>query len=563
MRGLSLHCKVLCMTTPESALPWQSPARDAADAAAPSPPPPRRVELARRVLTLALLLGVAADALLRQGIAGLGLPLWIALTAVAALGLSGRVLSRIPREAKAWLASAFVFAAFMAWRDSDTLRFFDALAVIGSIGLAAVALRDERAALFAERLRDTIAAFVLVVRGTIIGIFPLALRDAVDTGSKPLSGRRLATAARVVIISGVLLIVFGALLRSADPIFASLVRLPHIDAGVVASHVVVIAFFTAVCAGWARAALMSGGGPVPAPTVISIRLGRADVTAALGTLLVLFTVFVAAQLGWLFGGEHFLRERTGLTAAEYARRGFFQMMWVVGLVVPVLAATRVALDPSAGDALRKRHERLALPIIALLVLMIVSAFLRMRLYVKMYGLTTDRLYPVVAMVWLAFVLVWLERTLLRDRGRRFAAGVVISGLFTLAALDVAAPDVIVAKVNLARAARPEPAAARPLDIRYLASLGGEAIPLATHAVLAAPPQADDSLRCDASRRLLRRWGPSSRAAQHLAEPGAWRIWNAGAAAATRAVGDNARALRLVEHDACPRARPLARQSGGK
>ena len=106
------------------------------------------------------------------------------------------------------------------------------------------------------------------------------------------------------------------------------------------------------------------------------------------------------QLGWFFGGERFLRATTGLTAAEYARRGFFQMVWVVALVVPLLlvdargAARRSARSP--GDTRCSRF-----PIVGLLGAIIVSAALRMRLYVHYYGLTTDRLYTLVFMGWLA------------------------------------------------------------------------------------------------------------------------------------------------------------------
>ena len=40
------------------------------------------------------------------------------------------------------------------------------------------------------------------------------------------------------LIVAALLLVFGSLLRSADPIFASLVSLPELDVETIASHVV-------------------------------------------------------------------------------------------------------------------------------------------------------------------------------------------------------------------------------------------------------------------------------------------------------------------------------------
>lgn len=520
--------------------------------------------LARRVLTLALLLGVAADALLRQGPNGVGFPAWVALFVTVAMSLTWHAGRSAPREARAWLATAVLFAAAIAWRDSMTLQSFDALAAVGAIAMAGVALADTRAALFAARLRDTVWALVLLAGHTAFGAIPLAFRDAVDSAGARAATHRVGTAVRVTVLSGVLLLVFGSLLRSGDPIFASLVTLPDLDFPTLVSHVLLIVFFAAVVAGWARGALMTRAGAARCPDVSFVRLGTVDVTGALGTLFVLFAVFVAAQLGWLFGGERFLRERTGLTAAAYARQGFLQMMWVVALVVPVLVATRAALDPAGGAALRRRHARLSLPIIGLLGVMIVSAILRMRLYVHYFGLTTDRLYPLVVMGWLAFVLVWLARTVLRDWGRPFAAGMLMSGLVTLAALNAVAPDVVVARVNLRRAARLERGATQRLDVRYLATLSGEAAALATRATL-APATVDDvtdSQRCDAAERLLSRWGPSSRAARRLDESGSWRTWNAGDAAALRVVGANARSLRAVQHETCARTRARAASAPG-
>jgi hypothetical protein len=274
------------------------------------------------------------------------------------------------------------------------------------------------------------------------------------------------------------------------------------------------------------------------------------------TLNVLFALFVLSQLGWFFGGETFLRERTGLTAATYAREGFFQMAWVVALVVPVLLITRAALEP--GRALARRHTALALPVIALLFAIIVSAFLRMRLYVHYYGLTTERLYPLVFMAWLGFVLAWLAVTVLQDRGRPFVAGALISAGAVLALLHVALPDTIVARVNIARAQQNAGGTGFDLDLAHLATLSGEAAELATRATLApsrlgagTPARyEEESRRCTAARVLLARWGSASRAASRSDATTSWRTWNAGDRFALHVVSANAPALRDVMHASC-------------
>jgi hypothetical protein len=510
------------------------------------------IPTARATVGAAAALAVCADLLLYNDPAGLGFSIWIALLGLSMVALVWRDERTVPMESAAWLAIALLSAAAVAWRASGALRFLDIVATVAALGLAAVTLRRAESGLFARRVADTLWTAAVVLQSVAAGVLPLVFRDALARGhavrSEGMRGERsraaLPPALRPAVLAIVILIVFGALLRSADPIFASLLSLPAFDAGVVMSHVLVVGFFGWLTAGWARGALL------PTPTIpehepLPFALHAADVAAILGALGVLFTLFVGAQLGWYFGGETFLRERTGLTVAAYARSGFFQLVWVVVLVVPVLVGTRAALAP--GRALARRHTLLSLPVVALLGAMILSAMLRLRLYVHYYGLTLERLYPLVLMVWLAVVLVWLTVTVLRGWTRPFVAGAAISALVTLAALNIMNPDALVARVNVARAARIASDVA-PLDLAHLASLSGDAASIVAGAVIAAP--AGDPQRCAAARELLRQWGPDARLRERNSRVAPWRWWNAGEQSAARAVLSSDAALRAAMHASC-------------
>jgi hypothetical protein len=511
---------------------------------------------ARTILVSGLLLGVAADALLRDPPVGLAFSLWIAIVALSAVSLLWRAERAVSREAAAWLVAAVLFACGFAWRNSDTLLPLDFLTTVACLGMAAIASSQPRAALFARRLRDTVLAGVTVVRDVMVGILPLAFGELFPSGDvQRLRGRRRPLI-RAVILSSALVLVFGALLRGADPIFASLITLPDVDIATIASHAFVIGFFAWVVGGWSRSVVIERAQPSRSALAPSFDFGLLDITAALGTLNVLFAAFVLAQLGWFFGGERFLQARTGLTAAAYARQGFFQLVAVVALVVPVLVATRAVLRP--GHELARRHTLLSLPIIALLGAIIVSATLRLKMYVHFYGLTTDRLYALVFMAWLAIVLVWLALTVLRDWGQPFVGGAAISGLAVLAVLNASDPDVLVARINIDRAAR-NPGTTQPsLDLAHLASLRGHAVALAAQATVANPlgaertalRAADDAQRCIAARTLLTRWGPLSSTRVRLERDAAWRFWNADDADATRVVAAHFSALVRVQHATC-------------
>ena len=543
-----------------------APAPAAGDAAAPPRSSLRAAlpaPLAQRVVGYALLLGIAGDALFVGP--GVGLALFVALTALALVSLAWAAGRDVPAPARRWLGAAVLFAVLTVWRDGEQLLAFDCLATVFSLGMAALALRDPDAGLLAARLRDTLAGAAAVVRATAAGIVPTAVAQLFAPGplGRVRSGARPVV--RAALIATALLLVFGSLLRSADPIFASLVSLPDVDVESVVRHGFVIGIFAWLTGGWAIGALAEAA-PVRPAARLPFELGTLDVTTALGTLNALFGAFVLAQLGWLFGGEAFLRARTGLTAAEYARGGFFQMLWVVVLVLPLLVATRAALAP--GRALARRHTMLALPVVALLGAIVCSAGWRMRMYVHYYGLTLDRFYPLVFMGWLTLVLVWLAATVLRDRGRPFVAGAVISALLTLAGLNVAAPDAIVARVNVARAWRPATGDTPTLDVAHLARLSGEAAGIATTAVLApssgspgsALRKSSDEARCEGARRLLDHWGSLEWRPSHVTESSLeaaeraddWRYWNAGASGARQVVDRHAAALRRVMFESCSR-----------
>jgi Domain of unknown function (DUF4173) len=525
--------------------------------AARTPAPAVSPGVARTTLTAAVLLGASADALMHDGPGGVGLAMWITFLAVNAVVLFSRARHTPSRQAVLWLSAAVMFSLGLAWRNSGTLQAFDFLAMLFSLAMAAVSVRDPGAALFARRLRDTLFTGIDIAANTAVGVLPLAFREALTSES---GGRALSHFRRIVrpaLIAIGALVIFGALLRDADPIFASWINIPF-DFGTIVSHLIVTGFFAWIVAGWARAGLAENVQPRRSTASLPIQLGAADITAALGTLGFLFAAFMASQIGWLFGGERFLQARTGLTAASYARQGFFQMVWVVTLVVPILVGTRAALAPAGGRALARRHTLLSLPVIVLLGAIIASAMLRMKMYVHYYGLTTDRFYPAVFMLWLATVIVWLGVTVLRDWGRPFVGGAVVSGMAFLAALNVVDPDAIVANLNVSRAGRLTPGTGPALDLQHLASLTGGGAAIAVDAVVhtdvanptGAMPNPAVVRRCVAARMLLERWGPQSGARRHAELTGGWRYWNRDDAVAFRAFDAHSAELQRFANEGC-------------
>jgi hypothetical protein len=526
------------------------------------------VRFARRALLDAVFLGGLADALLHDGF-GIGLGIWMTAFAITLLFLVGARGDGLRREQVAWLAAAVLFASSFAWRDTEDLLVYNFLAMLGTLAIlgATLARGTLMRSILGQRLRDLGQSLGAIVKQVIGGVLSLAFADSAP-GELAQTWRSGKTSAviRASLIALPVLLVFGILFGSADPVFEKLLSLPALDWGIVASHVVVAGFFTWVVGGWLRGALVTTHRGKPLPETLPITLGSVEITVVLGGLVALFALFVGVQIGWLFGGEQLVRSTTGLSYAQYARHGFFELVWVSLLVLPVLLGAHAAIARDDNRALR-RHRHLSLALLVLLGGVMASALARMSLYVHFYGLTIDRLFASVFMCWLAVVFVWLAITVLRGRAHDFAAGLIITGFVTLAGLNVANPAALVARVNIARASKAIAVAdslaggqsktdvASPIDYTYLANrLGGDAVDLTVQALIARPitpansagHEAEVRERCLGVRDLLKRWGATPAAdGAHARDQSDWRTWNAADSRARRVVRLHERDLRAV------------------
>jgi hypothetical protein len=476
-----------------------------------------RTYAARRVLTEAALLGLLADAVLRNAPEGLGWTLWVFALALAAMNVARYRGLSVTREQMAWLGAAVACAAAFAWRDAEELRAANVLGTLVALAMFSMTAAGlPVASIVVARIRDVLAAGVYTVRDIIAGAPMLVGREADLLALPAVRGGAAWKALRAVLLTAPLVLVFALLLSRADPVFAALFRVTDIDIELLVSHVVLAGAFAWWSAGFIRGALLGTARRPALPERLPVRLGLAEITTSLGAVIALFTIFVALQLRWLFGGADVVLATTGLTVAEYARRGFFELVAVAALVLPLILATRALIE---DENVLRRHQQLSLALIVLLAAITASALLRMRLYVEYFGLSTDRLYATALMLWLGVVSLAMARTVLGGWARPFAAMTVLSGFVTLFALNAINPELLVARVNLGRST-----GTREIDYVYLARLSGDATPAVVQALHAAAPS---PTACKAAESLRKRW---------LAREDA--SWNLGARRGREAVADN-------------------------
>ncbi|WP_157018212.1 DUF4153 domain-containing protein [Cryptosporangium arvum] len=283
-----------------------------------------------------------------------------------------------------------------------------------------------------------------------------------------------ATIGRGVVIgtvSLVLLVVFGALFAGADPVFADLLGglVPEVPP---ALAIVRTILFVLVAAGALIAACLAH----QKPDFDAITPGRGagrprpEWAVPLGALNALFACFVGVQLVVLADGNQHVLRTAGLTYAEYARQGFWQLLAVTALTLLVVAVVvRVARRETAADRTTLRVLLGALCLLAVLV--VASALRRMWLYEDAYGFTRLRVLVQAVEFWLGGVFVLIAVAGIRLRGRWLPRAVIATGALTLLALAAVNPDAFIAERNVVRYAE-----TGRIDVASLSDLSPDAVP---------------------------------------------------------------------------------------
>jgi hypothetical protein len=217
------------------------------------------------------------------------------------------------------------------------------------------------------------------------------------------------------------------------------------------------------------------------------RVNRYEWAIPLGLLTLLFAVFVGVQLAVLFGGSRYVLDTDGLTYANYARGGFWQLLAVTGLTLLVLAgAARWAPRRSPADQVLIRAILGSLAALTLVV--VASALHRMDVYADTYGLTRLRVLVALCELWLGLTFVLVLVAGIRLKAAWLPRAVVGLGVLALLGLAVANPDGLIADRNIARFEQ-----SGRIDLPYLSNLSADAVPALDRLGEIDPEQRDCAL----------------------------------------------------------------------
>ncbi len=267
-------------------------------------------------------------------------------------------------------------------------------------------------------------------------------RDQSERGTLP---RKIDPwpAVRGFLIALPILAIFAALLASADEIF--LLQLSDfldrfLNLNIVPEYlfrliyILIIAYLLA--GAYLHAARPSGDTKLQtekSPAFSQI-LGFTETAIVLGSVNILFASFVAVQFQYFFGGHAYIGAG-GLTDSEYARRGFGELA-VVAFLSLLLILGLSTITRRVNAAQRRAYSGLSVTLVALVLVILVSAYQRLSLNELAHGFFRLRTYSHVFYFWLALLLVTVVVLEILQRERAFALAAVMAALGFAASLSL-------------------------------------------------------------------------------------------------------------------------------
>lgn len=251
-----------------------------------------------------------------------------------------------------------------------------------------------------------------------------------------------------IIFSLPVLLLVIALLSSADLVFGNMIQqiFRNIDFGDIIIHTLLIGFITIMTFSFFWRITYSNREKVPYKN-IDPKLDVISVLTGLSLLNIVYGAFSYIQFAYLFGSI-FNQLPEGFTYAEYARKGFFELIIVVIVNVAIVLVS-LKFTKLAGGRTVQAFKILNCGLIISTFIMLFSSFFRMYLYEEIYGYTYLRVFTHEFMLMLFFILgvtlykVWSNKL-------NLAKLYIVISLISYVLINYINVDVFIAQKNMER-----------------------------------------------------------------------------------------------------------------
>ncbi len=188
------------------------------------------------------------------------------------------------------------------------------------------------------------------------------------------------------------------------------------------------------------------------------------------SILTIYTIFAMIQFKYLFAGASL---PAGLSYAEYARRGFFELLFLsfinIGLILIIIYLTRDKIYNSNNTS-GKIVKALMIYLCAITVLLLISSFYRMMLYNNEFGFTELRLLVTIFLIFESIGLMITFYYIIKPKFNILAFYSVICLVFYLT-INMINLDYVIARKNIDMHYE-----GKDLDVYYLYTLSSDAAP---------------------------------------------------------------------------------------
>jgi hypothetical protein len=433
-------------------------------------------------LLVALVIAILFDQMVWQKSFGLQYSIFILLILTAGIALIFVEKARIPWQSTLLLPPILFTSIMTALRLDGFTNFTNGIVSLFSLAVLAITLLNGQWLVF--RLREHLVGFLHLALSVLIEpvrwfIETFRQSTRIPADQKTSKWVRLTPFLRGALIAVPVLIVLSALLASADPIFAR--RLASIFDWITVDKLVEIIFratyIFALAYGLTGAFLhaFTHSAKVhqiePDQPVIAPFLGRTEYLIVLISVNLLFLAFLIIQFQYFFAGEANISYE-GFTYAEYARRGFFELLAVA--LISLLLFLGLSTTAKRDTKLHKRlFSGLGILLMLQVVVILISAFQRMNLYEQAYGLTQLRTITYVFMIWLGLLLVGTVALEVFNHLKRLSLLLILVTLGFTLTLNLIKVDAFIADRNIQHAR-----SGHPLDVNYLIwNLSADAVPV--------------------------------------------------------------------------------------
>ncbi|MBI5945240.1 MAG: DUF4173 domain-containing protein [Chloroflexi bacterium] len=198
-------------------------------------------------------------------------------------------------------------------------------------------------------------------------------------------------------------------------------------------------------------------------------VGFTESTVILASVSILFAAFVLVQFQYLFGGEINIGV-AGYTYSQYARRGFNELV-TVAFISLALILSLSGLTRRESELQKRIYTGLNILLVALVLIILASAYQRISMAIDWHGFSRLRLYPRILLIWLVLLFIAVAILEMARLEKHFAFAIVLASFGFAVSLALFNLDAAIVKHNIFRAWH-----GKNLNVPHLSSLSTDAIP---------------------------------------------------------------------------------------